>query len=399
MLRIRTDGARADGAVQAWVEIDLAAVRHNVEQLRRQLAPACELIAVVKSNAYGHGLPAIARTALAAGAARLAVGSVAEGLALRAANVGAPILIAGPTMPEQAATAVAHDLTVSVASLPLADAVAAAARRPVDVEVEIDTGMRRHGVPVAEAAAFLRELAARSKLQLGGVYTHFAALTPAQLPALRAQLRSFRRALANLRLHGDRPRLHACNTLAALLLPAAHFDGVRIGGGLYGFDPLRGRGPVALRPALTLKCRLASVRSARSGDAVGYGGAHVCRGASRLGLLPLGYADGLSRALWSGAEVLVRGRRARIVGLVSMNLTVVDVSAVPDAAVGDEVVLLGRQGDDCIAAEDRVPVGGSVYEVTALLRSDLPRVYTGGGAEVSPSSAALRRTAARESSS
>jgi alanine racemase len=376
MLRIRQT-ARANASLQAWVEIDLGAVQHNVCALRGVLPPACELIAVVKANAYGHGIVPVARTALAAGAARLAVGSPAEGIALRQAGIGAPILITGPTAPEQATDVVAHGLTPAVATRQLALALAAAATAPLPVEVEVDTGMRRHGIRAEAAAAFCRAVHGERRLRLDAVYTHFAPLQPDGLAAMQAQIETFAAVRQALARTGVRPRAHACNTLGALLLPAAHLDAVRIGGGLYGFDPLRGRGPVALRPALALKCRIAAVRAAGPGEPVGYGGAFVCGRPSRLALLPLGYADGLARAIWSGAEVLVRGRRAQIVGLVSMNLTIADVTDVPAAAAGDEVVLLGEQDGERIAAEDRVAPGGSVYEVTALLRSDLPRVLLG----------------------
>lgn len=376
MLRIRPATAQG-AAAPAWVEVDLAAIRHNVRELQSQLAGPCQLIAVVKANGYGHGMLPVARTALSAGADQLAVGSADEGAALRQAGITAPILITGPSLPEQAPAILAHRLTPSLGNLELARALHACAERPLDVHVEVDTGMRRHGAPAAGAAAFCRELQDLPRLRLQGVYTHFAALHERDLPALRLQLASFRTVVDDLRRLPLRPALHVCNTLAALLLPPAHLDAVRIGGGLYGFDPLRGRGPVQLRPALQLKCRIAGLRDARPGDPVGYGGTFVCRRPTRLALLPIGYAEGLQRAFWTGAEVLVRGRRARLVGLVSMSLSIADVTDVPGAALGDEVVLIGEQGQERIAAEERVPAGGSVYEVTSPLAPSLPRQYVG----------------------
>ena len=376
MLRIRKDTAQG-AAAPAWVEIDLAAIRHNVRILRAGLPVDCELMAVVKANAYGHGAVAVARAALGAGAGKLVVGSVAEGVELRAAGIDAGILITGPSEPGQAAAIVEHRLTPSLGNIELARALHAASSRPLPVHLEIDTGMRRHGVAAAAATSFCRDLIDLPRLQLRGLYTHFAALQANELPALRIQLASFRTVLDELQRLPDRPQLHICNTLGALLLPDAHLDGVRIGGGIYGFDPLRGRGPLPLRPALALKCRVTAVRDAQAGDPVGYGGTHVCRHRCRLALLPLGYAEGLARGLWSGAEVLVRGRRARIVGLVSMNLTIVDVTDVPEVALGDEVVLIGEQGQDRLFAEDRVGPGGSVYEVTTLLDRALPRLLRG----------------------
>jgi alanine racemase len=266
------------------------------------------------------------------------------------------------------------------------------------VQVEVDTGMRRHGVAAADAPAFVRRLLALPALRLAGLYTHFAGLDRAALPWLQAQLRALlevRQALAAALEQGPgaapdpAPLLSACNTLAACLLPAGHLDAVRIGGGLYGLSS--GTAGIELRPALTLKSRIAALRCAAAGDRVGYGGAHRCAGATRLALLPCGYADGLPRAHWDGAEVLLRGRRARIVGHVSMNQTVVDVGHVGDAAVGDEVVLLGEQQGEAVRAEQRTPPGGSVYEVTCLLPAGLPRVYRGAATGRAAAPAAARR--------
>jgi alanine racemase len=225
-------------------------------------------------------------------------------------------------------------------------------------------------VPAGAAADFARRLRAFPRLRLAGIYTHFAGVAAAERPALMLQLLLFRAVLQQL--GAERPRAHACNTLAACLLPDAHFDAVRIGGGLYGFDP--GVPGIGLRQALALKTTVAGVRRAAAGDRVGYGGTHACASATTLALLPCGYADGLSRAHWNGAEVLLRGRRVRVVGQVSMNQTVVDVGEAGDAAIGDEVVLLGAQGRERVRAEERVAAGGSAYEVTSLLRSDLPRL-------------------------
>jgi len=376
MLRIPVEAGIAAGA-PAWIEVDLAAVAHNVREFVRFLPSGCQLIAVVKANAYGHGATRIARAALQAGASSLAVGSVAEGVELREAGIVGPILVVGPMVPEQARDAIAFSLVPGLGSFDVLRAFASHAFRPVPVQVEVDTGMHRHGVPAARLGELIAELRLRARLELQGIYTHFAAIATDAIATIHSQLQTFVRTLAHVRDLGTAQR-HACNTLGALVCPAAHLDAVRIGGGLYGFDPLRGAGAVHLRPVLSLKARLVGLRDAAVGEAVGYGGTFVCERPSRLALLPLGYADGLSRSLWQGAPVLVRGRRAPIVGLVSMNQTIVDVTEVPDARLGDECVLLGAQGGECVRAEERVPPGGSTYEVTALLRPGLPRRCLGG---------------------
>jgi alanine racemase len=369
-------------AAPAWVDVDLTAVAHNVRACRSLLAPECRLVAVVKANAYGHGMVRIARTALRSGAHELAVANVHEGAQLRQAGFTAPIQIAGPLAPSEAGLAVQHGLLPSVAGVELANALAAATRRYLPVQIEVDTGMSRHGVAPDQLATLVRQIHDRGRLTIAGVYTHFAATgtTAEDLAAMQAQLATFTHVVDAVRaLRGV--RRHASNTLGALAMPAAHLDAVRIGGGIYGFDPFRSAvtaGPVELRPALALKARIVGLRTVPAGTPVGYGGTFVTTRPSRLALLPLGYADGLLRELWNGAPVLVRGVRAPIVGVVSMNQTVVDVTAVAGAMLGDEVVLLGAQGSERLWPEARIGPGGSVYEVTTLLRSALPRRFLGG---------------------
>jgi alanine racemase len=380
MQRIPLETAPALSA-PAWVDVDLDAIAHNVRAFRSVLAPECRLIAVVKANAYGHGMVRVAKTALAHGACELAVANVHEGAALRGAGITQPILVAGPVATSEAPLVVQHGLLASLGSPELAAALAHATRRFLPVHVEVDTGMSRHGVPVRDLPALVDRVLQRGRLTIAGVFTHFAATGLDGGAAMQAQLVAFVAAVDGVRaLRGV--RRHACNTLGTMLLPAAHLDAVRIGGGLYGFDPFVAadrRSPLRLRPALALKARLVALREASAGTAVGYGATFVCDRLTRLGLLPIGYADGLVRERWNGAAVLVRGQRAPIAGVVSMNQTVVDVTGVPGASIGDEVVLLGAQGEERVLAEERTAPGGAVYEITTLLRSGLPRRFLGGG--------------------
>jgi alanine racemase len=361
-------------AAPAWCEIDLDALRSNTAWLKGRLSPTTELFAVVKCNAYGHGLGPVARTVLAAGASRLVVATLPEGTELRRLRVRAPVLVLGPLQPADVHEVLQAALTPAVADLELCRALAAAARTEVRVHVKVDTGMSRYGVPAGDAAAFARALAALPRLRVEGVFTHFSGRSTAELPAMRAQLDRFAQALAAFRAHGHTPMAHAASTLAALALPDSHAEAVRIGGGLYGFDPDPAQLHAPLRAVLSLKTRVAAVKSAPAGTAIGYGGRHVCERETRLAVLPLGYGDGLLREVWQGAPVLVRGRRVPIVGLINMNQTVVDVSAVPRVATGDEVVLLGQQGSERVRAEDRVGADGTAYSITCLLPERLPRV-------------------------
>lgn len=372
MLRTSSQ-TRADRAASAWVEVDLGAIAHNVRAFRSSLPRGCRLIAVVKADAYGHGMVRVARTALQAGAAELAVATVDEGAALRAAGITEPILIAGPIAVEAAASVVQHGLQPTLGCYELANALARVTRRRLPVHIEVDTGMNRHGVPCARLGDFVRAVEDRGRLVIAGVYSHFAGVGAADRQAMLRQARSFVAATDAVRGLGG-ARRHLCNTLGALLMPEYSLDAVRIGGGLYGFDPLGSAGSLPLRPALTLLARVVGLRMAEVGDAVGYGGSFVCRRRTRLALLPLGYGDGLARELWRGGEVLVRGRRAPIVGEISMNQIVVDVTDLPEVVHGEEVVLLGAMGDQQIDVAERVPDGGSAYEVTTLLQPRLPRV-------------------------
>jgi len=378
MLRLPVD-ASTELADPVWIELDLSALRHNLRQLRSLLRPDCRLVAVVKANAYGHGLLPMARAALAAGADQLAVAEVEEGVRLRAAGIEAPILVIGPLTAAAMRDVVAARLIPAIARAEVAAALAALVPpgQPYPVHIEIDTGMHRHGIAPDAFARLVHELRARGRLQIAGVYTHFAGLSEQDLPQMRQQLQAFLAVLASVRDLGT-PLRHAANTLGATTLPAAQLDAVRIGGGLYGLHRL-GQTNLALRPVLALRARIVGLRQVAAGALVGYGGAFCCARDTTLALLPLGYADGLPRATWHGAPVLVRGHRAMLAGVLSMNQTVVDVTDVPAVAVGDVVTLLGADGGDRLCAEDRVPAGGSTYEITTMLRAGLPRVVVGNG--------------------
>lgn len=372
MLRIRHNEARTALPARVWADIDLDAVRDNLARVRARIGANCRVVAVVKANAYGHGAVQVARAAIAAGANELAVADCGEGARLREAGIDAPICILGPSLPEESAAIVANRLVPTVCDLELARALDVAARGTLAIEVELDTGMRRHGVAHEDALAFVRSLRVFRNLRVRSVFTHFAGLDEEALPDMRLQWDRFCAARQELSRAGYDLQAHACNSLGADVLPEAQADAVRIGGALYGFDI--GGSPSGLRPALSLKTRICAVHGAAPGDRVGYGGMHRVARATTLALLPCGYADGLSRAHWNGGSALVRGVRVPIVGHVSMNQTVLDVGDM-EVAVGDEVVLLGEQGAHRIRAEERAAEGCSAYEVTALLRSEMPRRY------------------------
>ena len=366
--------------VLTWLEIDLAAIRRNLRQLV-ELAGGAPIMAVVKANAYGHGAVPVARAAAEAGAAWLAVARPGEALDLRAAGLALPILVMGYTPPEQAADAIGHDLTLAVFDAETAAAYASAARslgRRARVHVKLDTGMGRLGVMAADALPFVRALHALDGLEIDGLFTHLAGSDLADQTSTLAQLARFDAANAALSAAGLRPpRVHAANSAAVLKQPAARYDLVRSGITLYGLDPSGDVPcPPGFTPALTWKARIVQVKTLPPGHGVSYGPEYVTSDSERVAVVPVGYGDGYRRVPRGVNEVLVGGRRAPVRGRVCMDQVVIGVSHVPGARVGDEVVLLGRQGDEHISAETLAQRWGTInYDVTSGIMARVERLY------------------------
>ncbi len=363
-----------------WAEVDLDAYRANVRALQQWVGPKVQVFAVVKANAYGHGLVPVAQAALQAGATRLVVHRLEEGLALRAAGVTAPILLLGYVPLAAAAQVVQHGLIPTVITLAFVRALAAHAstQQPHPVHINVDTGMGRYGLLPHEVVDFLRAVRDIPGVEVEGLYTHFATADEADTTYLRRQWRVFQDVLAAVQDAGLMPRLrHACNSAATFALPEAHLDAVRPGIATYGLRPsLAWKTPVPLRPVLTWKSRVARVRTLPAGSSIGYGRTYITSRPTTVALVPVGYGDGYVRRLSNRAQVLVRGQRAAVVGRVSMDQIVVDVSHIPGVEMEDEVVLLGRQGQEHIAAEEIATWAETInYEVTTLLLPRVTRVY------------------------
>ena len=355
--------------------IDLDAIRHNVRALKPRDA---ELMAVVKADAYGHGALDVARAALEAGATWLGVALVEEGIALRDAGIPAPILVLSEAPPGSEKDALGADLTPTVFTdrglLGIAEA-AEALGRTAGVHVKVDTGMHRVGLhPPEDAPAFLGRVV-RAGCELEGLWTHFARAEEDEATT-RRQLELFTSILDDARRHGVQPRIvHAANSAASILYPEAHFDLVRIGIALYGLDPGGGLGKQAgLRPALSWRSEVAAVRSLPAGEPVSYGHRYGVAGGV-VATVPVGYADGFRRALSGRGEVLIRGRRRPVAGTVTMDQILVDCGEdVVD--VGDEVVLIGRQGDEEITADELAAHCGTInYEIACGIGPRVPREY------------------------
>lgn len=376
-----------DAGRWAWAEIDLGALERNIGRLRRQVAPA-EVWAVVKANAYGHGAADVAAAALRSGAAGLCVALTEEGVALRRAGIDAPVLVLSQQPVDQLRLLVGQRLTPTAYSAAYLDALAAAVGSgpPYPVHLKLDTGMQRVGADPAEAAALATHLVGLApRLELAGVFTHLACADEPDHPANREQLARFDAALASLADRGWRPAIvHAANSAAAVALPAARFDAVRIGIAAYGISPGSGVDHLVaeLEPVLSLKARVSHVKRVVAGSHVSYGWRHRFDRDTTLVTVPLGYADGVPRRLGTlpgevGADVLIGGNRRPIVGVVTMDQLMVDVG---DAAVslGDEVVLIGSQGEHRIRAEDWATRLGTIgYEVVCGISARIPRRVVG----------------------
>lgn len=361
----------------AWAEIDLDAIAHNLGVIRRAAAPA-DVWAVVKADGYGHGAARVARAALGAGAAGLCVALVEEGELLRAEGITAPVLVLSEQPPTQLERLVAAGLQPTVYGVGSVAHLRAAAERigvaPVAVHIKVDTGMQRVGVsPSGVLEVVDAVLSAGPALRFAGLSTHLAVADDPDHPMNRVQLGRFDEVVAavgtrlqEMAIDPSTVQLHAANSAAALALPSARRSFVRAGIALYGISPGHGVDALAreLRPALRLVARISHIKRVAAGTGISYGLRHTFAADTTVATVPIGYADGVPRRLGlTGGEVLVGGHRCPIVGVVTMDQLMVDVGVL-DVAVGDEVVLLGRQGSAEVRAEewaDRVDTIG--YEI------------------------------------
>jgi len=366
---------------RVWARIDHAALRANFEEARL-LAAGATLFAVVKADAYGHGGVAVARSLLAAGCEQLAVASVDEACVLRDAGITAPLLVLGGVEGSGGAKeAAARGLGVVVHHAGHVDALAAAGA-PLAAHVEIDTGMHRMGVPLAEAAALLERVAAAPHLSLDGLMTHLARADERDLVPSLEQLARFRALLGEARAAGAAPRfVHVGNSATLLVgevLRAAcpEVNAVRPGLMLYGARPAAHL-PGVLTPVMSLCARVVQVRSVAAGAAVGYGALWRAERATRVATVAAGYADGVPTAACNAGQVSIRGRRHRIVGRVSMDATGVDIG---DAAVeiGDEVLFFGTRHDAALPVEEAAEAAGTIsYELLSRVGRRVPRLHEG----------------------
>jgi alanine racemase len=362
-------------------EIDLAAIRHNIRQIRSAVSPATFITAIVKANAYGHGARKVSAAALAAGADGLGVAIPEEGAELRDSGFTVPIFVIGLTLPEQAAMLVDYSLVATVSTLESARALAEAGRRKgrqAQVMLKIDTGMGRVGIRPEEAWAFAEQLRSIPGLELKGIFTHLATADAHDKSYAEQQLAQFRSALDRFtETECNLDWISAANSATIIDLAQGHFNMVRPGIILYGLPPSKEMHRLLdLRRAMQFKTKIAYLKEVPAGTKVGYGSTHTTARNTFLATLPVGYADGYSRHLSNQASVLIGGRRYPVVGRVCMDQIVVDLGPHLKAEVGDEVVLFGRQGDTEITVDELADLAGTInYELVCAVSARVPRVY------------------------
>jgi alanine racemase len=365
-----------------YAHIDLASLVHNLIQIQRYLAGKAGVLAVVKANAYGHGAVETAETLVRHGVSTLGVVSVPEGIVLREAGVAADIVVLGTAFEEQLADAFRHRLTLVVSDqtrLAACARAAAGAQRPIPIHLKIETGMGRLGFSADEVPALLDSLKTHPLLKVEGVMTHLADADGKTSDYTEQQLARFREALDLFEAHRHRPLLiHAANSAAIVRYPGAHFSLVRPGIMLYGYHtlPISVSAPL-LKPVMTLRTTIAHVRTVKSDTSISYNRTFVSSRPSRIAVLPIGYADGYSRRLSNRGAVLIHGKRAPIAGTICMDMTMVDVTGIPETRIGDEVVLIGSQGQETIGADEIAEWSGTIpYEVLCGIGPRVQRIYS-----------------------
>lgn len=390
---------------RAWIEIDLKAIRHNLKRLSKWAAPA-RFLAVVKSDAYGHGMEAVARVAMEEGAWGLAVVNIDEGLRLRAAGLNCPVVIVGPIFAHELKPALEAHLSLPLYSQEILEQlsqVTSVTGLSARVHVKFDTGLSRLALPYDQAHSFLSLIQRTPGLVIEGIYSHLADAEGLDQSYTLQQFTHFQDVLQIAARLGICPEIaHISASAASMLLQPARLDAVRLGIAMYGLWPaeetrllLLSRGhnlfqelnlhfqsgltpqlDNLLQPALSFKTRIAQIKQIATDSPVGYGCTFVTQRPTTLAILPVGYYEGYDRHLSNCGEVLIHGRRARVLGRVCMNMITVDISDIADVSLEDEVVLLGRQAGQSISAEEWARRIGTInYEVVTRLPAHLPRVY------------------------
>ncbi|MBF0204276.1 MAG: alanine racemase [Desulfamplus sp.] len=382
---------------QSRLYVNLDALARNIKALKAKCDPDVSLMAVVKANAYGHGAVSVSRTALENGASFLAVARIHEAVELRQAGIDAPLLLFGDALPSQVEWLAQHDVRVTIGSVDVARELADAACHcggTLKVHLKIDTGMGRLGFVVPEMVSLIScerhdrafdtaideimGISTLDGLHVEGIYTHFANSDIRDKSHARGQVALFNRLICNLAKRGFKPEIcHSANSAAIMEMPEGHFNMVRAGIAMYGLWPSDeiNRDLIHIEPVMSVVSKIIHLKAVPSGFKVSYGSTHVTPLPTKIATVPIGYADGYNRLLSSKGDMLVRGIRCPVVGRVCMDYTMIDVGSVPDAKLGDDVVVMGRQGDHFISADEIARHINTInYEVVCSFNRRMPIV-------------------------
>ena len=368
---------------RAWVEIDLTALAHNVRTIKSFLAPQTKLMAVVKADAYGHGAVTIAKTALANGADCLAIATLAEGVELRREGIEAPILILGAiNAPEDIKAVAAWQLEPTICSCEQAivfNNTLTEIGESLAVHLKLDTGMSRLGTNWQQATSFVRQIQILTNLEIASVYSHFATADESDRTIMDLQHQRFRDALSKLATIGyTPPQIHLANSAAALGDRSCHYDIVRVGLALYGLYPAPHlRQAIDLQPVLQVKAKVAQVKTIPAGEGISYGRKFITQKDTRIAVVGIGYADGISRSLSNRLQAIVRGKLVAQVGAITMDQIMLNVDDIPDLKPGEVVTFIGQQNDVAITAEDWANKLDTIaWEILCSFKHRLPRINT-----------------------
>jgi len=378
----------------AWISIDLRAIDHNIKQIKQLLKPQTKIIAVVKSNAYGHGIFEVALQAYRSGADMLGVVNAKEALMLRKKGIIKPIVVMGAVVKEEMIALVKHKVSFTIynrRSFLNASRVALITRRRVAVHIKLETGINRLGFLIDEAIHVIKNITRRRGLYLEGIWTHLASVEELNKSYTKMQLFQFDKLIAKLKkcnIALDKvPYISAAASAAAILLPESQYSAVRLGIAMYGIWPSRGvvawtkkqfkSKKIRLKPVMRYRTRLISIKKIPAGSYVGYGCNFRAPKAMTLGVVPVGYAEGIGHSLSNMGFMLLKGSVVPIVGRVCMNMTILDISKRPKSKLGDEVVIIGKSKSKKITPTDIADWAGTInYETTTRIPEHIPRFYT-----------------------
>ncbi|MEK7627158.1 MAG: alanine racemase [Patescibacteria group bacterium] len=367
----------------SWLEISEKNIVHNIKSIKFLLGKKTNFIAVVKANAYGHGIVAVSKIAEKNGVDMLAVFSLEEAEILRKNKITKPILILGYVFTDDLSRAVKLDCHVTVYDLEIIEALGLMRPDKAKIHIKVETGLNRQGIALKDLPQFLKLVKVHKNIEIVGIFSHFADSDNKELT--KSQLEKFKKAIKICNNNGVYPQIkHIASTGSVLTMPESYFNAVRIGLGIYGLWPsLKTKLAVKeqsvkieLKPAMSWKTAIIQIKYAGNNNCVGYGCAEKTKRKTKIAVLPVGYWDGYGRGLSKIGEILIHGKRCKVLGRICMNMTIIDATNVPDAQIGNEAVLLGKQEQEEITAEEIAEHCGTInYEIVARINPLLPRVY------------------------